>query len=123
LKVKFPDVQVNWEKIVSPESPKPKIDVTVLSDDEIVSRLQEIRHDLGLNRRAMAAQLLDAGLTCVLIYNHREPLTYKIYSLIELKFQLKDDTLQNYTASIPQIATAVRQICSVQDKEGDRGRS
>src|ERR1700682_780070 len=52
LRQKSPDLKCDWEK-VKPSS-RPKIDISTLSDVELLRRIRHLRHQLGLDQRAMA---------------------------------------------------------------------
>jgi hypothetical protein len=60
LRQKHTDLKVNWEKIKPAE--RPRIDVSTLSDGELLRKIRHLRHQLGLSQRDMVHRLRENGL-------------------------------------------------------------
>src|SRR5580698_8684750 len=55
LKAKYPDLKINWETIKS--AARPAIDVSALSDADLLRKIRHLRHQMGLSQRNMVHEL------------------------------------------------------------------
>jgi hypothetical protein len=60
LRQKHPDLKVNWDKI-KPAS-RPQVDISTLSDAELLRKIRHLRHQLGLSQNHMGFRLKESGM-------------------------------------------------------------
>ena len=60
LKAEYLDLKINWDKIKAPS--KPQLDVSSLSDAELLRKIRHIRHQLKLSQNHFVYQLKELGM-------------------------------------------------------------
>jgi hypothetical protein len=60
LKEKYPDLKINWEAIKPAH--RPTLEVSTLSDADLLRKIRHLRHQLGLSQNHMVHNLKQNGL-------------------------------------------------------------
>jgi hypothetical protein len=60
LKQKHPDLKINWDKITP--SQRPSLDISTLSDSDLLRKIRHLRHEKKLSQRHMPQVLREFGL-------------------------------------------------------------
>jgi hypothetical protein len=107
LKEQHKDIAVNFDGIKPVGQPAPQTDIDPLSDQELASRLRELRSERGLNRNAMAKALIQLGVPDIQLYRRRQPFTGEVYTWLE-----RDWSRQNpsHASAISVIAPYLRKV-------------